>query len=245
MLTKLRELSWKSLDAMDRAEAIYLLPISATEQHGPRLPLGTDDIILEAALDALEVRRDVEGNFLRLPTVHYGNSHEHLAFPGTVSLACATVAKIVEDVLQCMRAHGFTRLAVVNSHGGNSALLEAYAQEWEQKYGVKIHVVSFWASDFFQGARGLIETPLERDVHAGEIETSLLLHIAPGLVSQEPAEDVLTGLPAYHPGWLTGDLSPGNGAIGGASHATAEEGARLFAYLCDRLAAALNEVAGS
>jgi creatinine amidohydrolase len=245
MLRKLNSLPWPALDALDRAKAIYLLPISATEQHGPHLPLGTDDLILEAALDELE-GMEIPGEYLRLPALHYGNSHEHLGYAGTLSLGCSTVARIVEDVLKCMWRHGFKRLMIVNSHGGNTALLLAYAQEWEAEYGVGIHNVNFWASDFFAGAQGMVETALACDIHAGELETSLIKHIAPWLAQADaaPGADNYTGLDGYHPGWLTHQLSPGNGALGGASRATAQKGELLFRYLCEKLASALNAVSG-
>ena len=246
MLLKLNALPWPEVDALDRAKAVYLLPISATEQHGLHLPLGTDDLILEAALGALE-GMEIPGEYLRLPTLHYGNSHEHLGYPGTLSLGCLTVARIVEDVLKCMRQHGFQRLLIVNSHGGNTALLQAYAQEWEAEFGIGIYNVNFWASDFFADAQGVVETALACDVHAGELETSLIMHIAPRLARADAAlrADNNTGLDEYHPGWLTHQLSPGNGALGGASRATAQKGERLFRYLCERLVSALNAVSGS
>ena len=103
MIRILQNLSWQAIDAMDRALVSYLLPIASTEQHGPHLPVGTDDLILAAVLGALENNPKVEGEFLQLPAMHYGNSHEHLFFPGTVSMVCDTVARQVEDVQNVCR----------------------------------------------------------------------------------------------------------------------------------------------
>lgn len=247
VLRRLAELSWDEVAQLDR-DVPWLLPIAATEQHGKHLPLGTDDIILEEALNALMQSGAVEGDLLRLPGVHYGNSHEHLRFPGTVSLACATLVKLVEDVLECMHSQGFTRLVLVNSHGGNTALLEAYAQEWAGRFGVRIYGAHFWASDFFADAQSLLQTPLARDIHAGEAETSLLLYLRPALVRTQaiaPQFDCPVALPPYRPGWLTHELSPETGAMGAPSLASAETGKRLFAYLCDKLAGALRAIAAN
>lgn len=246
MLRSLAELSWDEVAAADRQRAVWLLPVASTEQHGRHLPLGTDDIILQEALDALQRSGAAEGDFLRLPAVHYGNSCEHLRFPGTVSLTCATLVKLVEDVLECMHGQGFTRLALVNSHGGNTALLDAYAQEWASRFGVRVYTVHFWASDFFTDAQSLLQTPLSRDIHAGEAETSLLLHLRPALVRAgaiSPQSDCPVALPEHRPGWLTHELSPASGAMGAPSKASAETGARLFQYLCGKLAHSLSTIA--
>jgi creatinine amidohydrolase len=245
MLRRLQNLPWNTLDTLNREQATYLLPISATEQHGRHLPLGTDDLILDAALNALESRTDVPGELLRLPTLHYGNSHEHLDYAGTLSLTCGTLAQIVENVLECMRCHDFRRLVIVNSHGGNTALFEAYAQEWEQRFSIGVYTVNFWASDFFADAQALVQTPLSNDIHAGELETSLMMYLYPQLVLKThiaPANDVAANLSEYHPGWITRQLSPGNGTLGNASLATQAKGEQLFQFLCDQLACALRQI---
>jgi creatinine amidohydrolase len=245
MLRRLQNLPWNVLDTLSREQATYLLPISATEQHGWHLPLGTDDLILEAALNALESRNDVPGELLRLPTLHYGNSHEHLDFAGTLSLTCGTLAQIVENVLECMQLHGFRRLVIVNSHGGNTALLQAYAQEWEQRFSIGVYAINFWASDFFAGAQAMVQTALSSDIHAGELETSLMMYLYPQLVRIAhiaPANDVEASLGEYHSGWNTRQLSPQFGTLGNASYATQAKGEQLFSFLCDQLAFALRQI---
>ena len=142
-----------------------------------------------------------------------------------------------------MQAHRFRRLVIVNSHGGNTALLQAYAQEWEQRYGIEIDTVNFWVSGFYTDAQKLLDTPLSWDIHAGELETSLMLHLYPNLVAREaitPEHDVLATLSDQHPGWSTHTLSPGNGTLGRPTQATAQKGALLFEYTCDTLCAVLN-----
>ncbi|MCE5342403.1 MAG: creatininase family protein [Eubacteriales bacterium] len=245
MLRRLQNLTWKALDALNREQAIYLLPISSNEQHGWHLPVGTDDLILEAALNALESRTDLPGELLRMPSQHYGNSHEHLDYAGTISLRCGTLAQIVENMLECMQIHDFRRLVIVNSHGGNTALLQAYAQEWEQRYHIGLYTVNFWVSDFFTDAQSMLQTPLSNDIHAGELETSLMMYLYPQLVADAfatPENDVATTLSEYHSGWSTQQLSPRSGTLGNASLATAQKGEQLFRYLCDKLAAILREI---
>ncbi len=245
MLRYLNELAWPDVAALNPATTYYLLPISALEQHGRHLPLGTDDYILHSALQCLQRDTNAESTILALPAVHYGNSHEHIQFAGTVSFSCATIVAIVEDVLASMRRGGFDKLILLNAHGGNTALLDAYAQEWEAKFGARVYNMSLWASPFFSDAQSLIETPLQHEVHAGEIETSLLLQACPQFVKRDemgPNADCPLTLKPFYSGWSSASLSPGNGAIGVPSKATAEKGATLHEYIAKRVLAMLDEI---
>lgn len=246
MITDLNRYTWEELAAMDREKTVCLLPISALEQHGKHLPLGTDDFILAAALEGIRGYLRLTADYLMLPTLHYGNSAEHLDFFGTISLSCATIVNIVEDVLRCMVDQGFKKLAIINSHGGNSAIFQAYSQEWQQKFGIRVYHVNFYASSFFREAASLLETSLATDVHAGELETSILLHEMPELVRQEKissAEDVFIMLHDYYSGWLTSEYSPGDGTIGVPTKASSEKGKAILAYIRDKTVNYLFQIA--
>ena len=246
MITDLNCHTWEELASMDRNNAIFLLPISALEQHGKHLPLGTDDFILAAVLE--DVRKDTRltADYLMLPTLHYGNSAEHLDFFGTISLSCTTIVNIVEDVLRCMVDQGFKKLVFINSHGGNSALLQAFSQEWQQKFGIRVYHINFYSSGFFREAAPLLETPLCTDVHAGELETSILLHKMPELVRQEKissTENVFITLYDYYSGWLTSEYAPGNGTIGVPTRASAEKGKAILSYIQNQVVNYLFQIA--
>ena len=86
MFVNLNSLSWADVRDMNRKKLAYVLPVSSTEQHGRHLPLGTDDLILQTALDRLQETEQFRNIYLRLPALHYGNSFEHLDFPGTCLL---------------------------------------------------------------------------------------------------------------------------------------------------------------
>ncbi len=247
MLKPLNTQSWPEVMQQDTQKVFYLLPISALEQHGRHLPLGTDDFILEAALQMLQKQPDLPAEFYCLPALHYGNSHEHLNFPGTVSLRCSTLCAIVEDVITSMQRSGFNRLILLNSHGGNSSLLDAYAQEWADRYGAEIYAIHLWASGFFADAATLVETPLANEIHAGEIETSILQFTKPKTVKEAerlPQNDCLCKLSPFKPGWLSNQLSPANGALGAASVANAEKGEKLVQYIAQKITQALFEISG-
>lgn len=216
-----------------------MLPIGSTEQHGRHLPVGTDDLILQTSLDGLEKHLDMRNTFLRLPALHYGNSFEHLDFAGTMTLRTTTILAVIEDLLFCMKKHGVKYLVIVNSHGGNAPILHAQSQEWEQLFGIRIFNIDYFGSDFFAGAQEFLETPVNLDIHGGEIETSYFEHVMPDLIHTDrlsPEKDVLCGLKDYYYGWLSRDLSENNGLIGGASRSTQETGEKLWNYMQEKLA---------
>ena len=164
-----------------------------------------------------------------------------------ISLRCDTIVCIVRDILQCMKEHGIPRLAVINSHGGNTALLEAYAQEWEHEFGIKVYAISFWSPWFFRGAKLDVETPLALEIHAGEMETSILEYGMPEAVRPEkatPEMDNPVELKDYYCGWNTIEIAPGNGQMGRASRATPEKGKQILTYMENRIKVCLIDIAG-
>lgn len=183
MVANLNALTWEEVAALDLSKAVFVLPISSLEQHGWHLPLGTDDHILQIALDGLLRDPRLEGDMLFLPAIRFSCSGEHLDFPGTIALSRSTVVATVADLLECLQRHGARTVAIINSHGGNSNLLDAYSQEWEARYGMRIFAVHLWASSFFEeAARRYTDSSFSVDIHGGEIETSLLLYAMPKAV---------------------------------------------------------------
>jgi creatinine amidohydrolase len=150
-----------------------VLPFGAIEQHGPHLPIGTDWLI------AQEVARRLaeELGALLLPAMPYGCSREHMAFAGTVTLRPSTLAAVLEDVVDSLRAHGIRRVVVVSTHGGNW-ILKPTLREINYRYpDVKV----IWASGVVPGEGA----PVPEDIHAGRRETSAMLHLRPDLVRGE------------------------------------------------------------
>ena len=113
-----------SRDGQDRAARVAVLPVGSFEQHGDFLPLITDTVV--ACLIARRVSADY-GLFL-LPPVTVSCSHEHSGFAGTVSVSASTLAAVVSDVAESLRASGIDRLAIVNGHGGNYVLANVVQQ---------------------------------------------------------------------------------------------------------------------
>ncbi|GAA2595749.1 creatininase family protein [Actinomadura fulvescens] len=158
-------------DARDRRVAV--LPVGSFEQHGPFLPLATDTVI------ACTVAQEIAAAYpvLHLPPVTISCSHEHADWPGTVSISARTLHAVVRDIAESLGRSGVPRLVLVNGHGGNY-VLGNIVQEAHGAMALFPGVQDWEAAREDAG----IETSLDSDMHAGEIETSILLHAHPGLV---------------------------------------------------------------
>jgi creatinine amidohydrolase len=169
-----------SSDVRDRSVAV--LPIGSFEQHGDFLPLATDTVIATTIAEAVAAAYPV----LSLPPVTISCSHEHAAWPGTVSISAPTLHAIVRDVADSLRHQGITKLALVNGHGGNYVLGNV-VQEASAR-GERMALFPTEVDWLSARAAGGVETGPDVDMHAGELETSILLHAHPSLVPADFAE---------------------------------------------------------
>ncbi|MEV3921992.1 creatininase family protein [Actinomadura coerulea] len=177
---------------------VAVLPIGSHEQHGPFLPLATDTVI--ACTIAAEIAKAYPVR--TLPPVTISCSHEHADWPGTVSISAATLYAVVRDVAESLRRAGVPKLVLVNGHGGNYVLGNV-VQEAHGDMALFPAMEHWEAAERASGA----ETPAVSDMHAGELETSILLHAHPELVrdgyqtADHLADDrrhlLTTGMAAY------------------------------------------------
>ncbi|MCG6206162.1 creatininase family protein [Rhodopseudomonas sp. HC1] len=243
-------IAWPEIEAADPARWIAVLPLAATEQHGPHLPLGTDVTIAEAYLARVRALLPAELPVTFLPLQPVGLSLEHLAFPGTLTLASDTVLKLWTEIGDSVARAGVRKLVMVTSHGGNSAAMGLVAQELRVRHGM-LAVTTGWAR--FGTPAGLFEDDeLRHGIHGGAIETSIMLAHAPDLVRTERIADFVPTtraieqdfrvLSAQRPApfaWAAQDLHP-SGAIGDAGAASADKGRQLLDHgaraFCDLLA---------
>lgn len=183
---------------------LLAVPLGATEQHGPQLPLGTDTIIATALAATLPCAV--------APALPYGSSGEHAGFPGTLSIGQDALAHVLVELV---RGCGFARVLFVCAHGGNAEPL-ARAVRTLREEG---RAVWAWSPRW------------EGDAHAGRVETSLMLALAPSLVGaqREPGnvEPLATLLPRLREEGVRA-VSP-NGVLGDPAGASAEEGRALLA----------------
>lgn len=227
------DMTWQDVDGADTGRWIAVLPLSATEQHGPHLPLGVDRFIAEAYLErtAALVPDDLPATFLPLQAI--GQSDEHTRFPGTLSLSAATVIRAWTEIGDSVHRAGVRKLVLVTSHGGNVQAMEIVARDLRVRLDMMVVTCGwhrFGYPDVFD--------PHEKrhGIHAGEIETALIQAARPDTVRMERADNFVPAtvamakefrwLGAYRPigfGWMTQDLHP-SGALGDARGASAEKG---------------------
>jgi creatinine amidohydrolase len=228
---ELARLSWPDArDAMRRSR-VALLPIGATEQHGPHLPLGTDWYI------ARHIARETadQDSLLLLPGFSVGVSHEHRQFWGTLSVSQDQLRDQAMAVARALGDHGLRRIVFVNGHGSNCAPLDEAAQRLRPD-GIYAFVFNWWQSI----ASTLAELFPAPTAHAGSVETSAMLVIDPDLVHKErfvEASDTVhwgTYVEGVRIGFDAAEFSK-QGNVGDPSLADVEKGKRVLADARDSL----------
>ncbi|MBO0718451.1 MAG: creatininase family protein [Rhizobiales bacterium] len=233
------EMTWQDIASAATERWIAVLPFAAIEQHGPHLPLGVDSFIAEAYLG--QVRKllpdDLPVTFL--PIQRVGVSTEHLAYPGTLTFSGQTAVAAWTELGESLARAGLRKLVLVTSHGGNVAAMELVARDLRARLRMLAVTVGWhrfgYPDDVFSGEEK------KHGIHAGDIETSLMLAAKPETVQMQKAaratpETVAMAqefrwLGAYRPAgfaWMTQDLNP-TGAVGDATLAKADKGEAAFA----------------
>jgi creatinine amidohydrolase len=237
----------------DPNHTVAVLPLSATEQHGPHLPVSTDaDIahgLLARAAELLPARADV----LFLPVEAVGASREHERFGGQDSISTPELMARIEATGSSLSGRGVHKLLLISSHGGNVSAMTASALNLRADYDMLVVTTTWMRLGLPEGLIGADERAI--GIHGGQIETALMLHFRPELVDMNRAEnfgsvqsalvDRYELLRAHGPvgfGWLAGDLN-GQGVVGNAAAADAESGAAIADFQARRFCQLLGEIA--
>lgn len=234
------ELTTSDLAQADMRAQIAVLPVAAIEQHGPHLPLGTDAYIMEGYLARVHERLPADLPALFLPMQTIGVSLEHSEFPGTLHHAATTIMTAWSDLLAAVAATGVRKLVIVNSHGGNSSVVEILSREVRARHGVFVGLASWQRFGYPDGL--FDDDERLHGIHGGEIETSLMLCFRPDLVRRTKARNFVPASVAMErdftwlrPGrptgyaWMAQDLLDA-GVAGDAAAATAEKGEACADY---------------
>jgi creatinine amidohydrolase len=244
------EIHWPDVSGAGRERWIAILPLAATEQHGPHLPLGTDVMIAQAYIARVrELLPDtIPATFLPLQPV--GISTEHVDYPGTLTLSTDVALKTWMALGESVARAGIKKLVIVTSHGGNSAAMTLVAQDLRAQCGL-LAVTTGWSR--FGAPEGLFSAEeLRHGIHGGAVETSIMLarypeHVRGGKIADFRSAGIAMEkdyrwLSAQRPApfaWQAQDLHP-CGAVGDATQASAEKGERLLDHgaraFCELLA---------
>ncbi len=244
------DLDWAALAGSEPSRLIAVLPLAATEQHGPHLPLGTDVMIGEAYLARVRELLPQSSPVRLLPVQPVGISTEHIDFAGTLTLPTEVALKSWGAIGDSVARAGIRKLVMVTSHGGNSAAMSLVAQDLRATHRM-LAVTTSWSR--FGVPDGLFSAEeIRHGVHGGAIETSIMLAAWPDQVradkiatftpSSVAMERDFKWLNAHRPApfaWAAQDLHP-SGAAGDATQASAEKGRALLDHgaraFCELLA---------
>lgn len=214
----------------DKTWAPVLLTIGAIEQHGPHLPVAVDSLLGQVWVTELVKHLAPGASCYVAPPITIGKSNEHVGFPGTLMISKHTLREQILLIARQISAWGFRSLIIVNTHGGNSAIIHSTLREIRAILGLRCAPIG---GDY---RPDLAEQEGTYGFHAGEYETALLLATAPQHVKMAAASCHYPGRiddpgelrPEFAPAtfsWASQDISP-NGVMGDATAATAENGAR-------------------
>ncbi|MFQ5902368.1 MAG: creatininase family protein [Candidatus Binatia bacterium] len=175
------EMRWPEMKEMDRSKVVVVIPTGSMEQHGPHLPLQVDTYIVSRLAEDLERQMP---EVVLLPPLWTGVSAHHMDFPGTVTLRPRVFIDLVRDVCTSLHHHGFRRIVLLNGHGGNRSSLEVLGQELYSELGLSVSIVVYWdlVPDLVKSMK---KSSSKGMGHSGELETSLMLYLAPRLVSRK------------------------------------------------------------
>ena len=235
------ELTWPEMREAIACQPAILLPFGTVEDHGPHLPINTDNVIVEAL--CLEAARRAPGEMLVMPLVAYGLDEHHMDFPGTVSVSLETLLALVSDVAASPARHGFSHVLIVNGHGSNASIAELAARKVVLATGIVCGAMSPNAAIDPTLAEPTLSAMRRSGpggvAHAGEYETAMMLHLQPDLVQTDKAVREVGQLKLEYFNWDYPEPSvlawqdwwsrlSESGVCGDPTVATAEFGRALF-----------------
>ena len=241
---------WADLSTLDfvqlistgqAAHTIAVLPVAATEQHGPHLPLSVDTVLLDGIVAAALAHLAPDLKVLFLPTQAVGLSPEHARFPGTLTLKAETILRLWTDIGESVAAAGIKKLLLFNSHGGQVSVMDMVARDLRARLDLLVYSASWFNLPLLdaqgQDVNALFSADEHRfGIHGGDMETSMMLALDPARVDMAQARDfrstaqdraqrfdILGNGKSAKLGWQMQDYNPA-GAVGNAAAATTEKG---------------------
>ena len=246
------EMTWEDFSGADATRWIAVLPVAAVEQHGPHLPLGVDACIAAAYLSRAREVLPAELAVSFLPMLSIGTSDEHRAFPGTLTLSAHTVIRMLTEIGESVHRAGLRKLVIANSHGGNVSAVDLVTRDLRVRLNMVVVACSWFGFGYPDGLFSKEEQV--HGIHAGAIETSIMLAAHPGLVRTARAQTFASAgielerefrhLGIDRParlGWMSQDLHA-SGAMGDARAATADKGKAAIEFGAHAFVELLGEV---
>jgi creatinine amidohydrolase len=248
------DLSTHEFAQLDGARTIAVLPVAATEQHGPHLPLSVDTDLVDGVVAAALPHLPADLPVLFLPTQAVGLSPEHERFAGTLTLSSHTVISLWTEIGESVARAGVKKLVLFNSHGGQVSVLDIVARDLRARLDLLVYGVSWFNLPLGEADKLFSAEEHRFGIHAGEIETAMMLALKPGRVNLAQAQDfasasqlraekfpILGNGRSAKLGWQMQDYNPA-GAVGNAAAARADKGQALLQAAGRALAQLLVEI---
>ena len=242
-----KELTAEELNEAAKSDAVVILPVASMEQHGPHLPVGVDTILCEGVCRAAAERVSINAPIIVAPTLWCGMAEHHMAFGGTFTFDIPTYRAVLIAFLKSIERAGFGRVAIVNGHGGNVTALNAFLPDLARETSLDLIVTTYF--ELALPHLGAILEDQNSVLHACEMETSLMMVLAPKTVKPEriaeavgpnfansrdvlmPAAQRFRSLKAFAP----------NGVIGDPRRASRAKGEALLDACSSALAALVQD----
>lgn len=248
------ELTTRDVAQLDAARTVVVLPLGATEQHGPHLPLGVDTLLVDGIVAAALPLLPAALPALFLPTQAIGLSPEHARYAGTLTLSADTLIRLWKDIGASVARAGIRKLVLFNAHGGHVGAMDIVARELRADHGLIVYSVNWFHLPLGDAGAQFSAQEHRFGVHGGEIETSMILALDGALVKMDAAQDFRSTAEqraADYPilgngrsakfGWAMEDYNA-HGAAGNAAAASAEKGQAVIDAAAQQLALLLAEV---
>ena len=258
---KLKSRFWADLTTRDFAQldapnTVAVLPVAAIEQHGPHLPVSVDTTLVDAVIAASLAHLPEELAVLFLPTQQVGKSNEHQRFPGTLTFSAETLIRIWTELGESVARTGIKKLVLFNSHGGQVSVMDIVARDLRVRHDLIVFSSNWFTLPLGDAVNGLFAPDEHRfGIHAGDMETSMMLALRPQYVDMDQARDFKSSSQArtaQYPilgdgksaklGWQVQDYNP-MGAVGNATLATPAKGQAVIDVAGQQLARLLQEIA--
>jgi creatinine amidohydrolase len=246
------EMTSKQFSELDSERVIAVLPVGAIEQHGPHLPVSVDTCIIEGLIERVIALLPDDLPVSVLPTLAIGKSNEHDRYPGTLTFSADTLIRMWMEVGAGVAAAGVRKLVLFNSHGGQISVMDIVARDLRVEHALLVVSSNWFSLGLPEGMFGTEE--LKHGIHGGDVETSMMLALAPDQVDMSQARHFksLTGdlardyrhlslAPGAKLAWQIQDLNP-LGACGDATLASAEKGERVIDFVARRFIGLLQEI---
>ncbi|CAN7683035.1 creatininase family protein [Bosea sp. LjRoot90] len=244
-----QELTAEELREKAAKDAVVVLPVASMEQHGPHLPVGVDTILCGSVCKLAAERAD-DVDVVVAPTLWCGMAEHHMAFGGTFTFDIPTYRAVLLALLKSIERHGFHRVVIVNGHGGNIAALAAFLPDFARETSLSIRATTYFL--LAQEAMAPFMDDQVSVLHACEVETSIMMVLAPETIRHERLAEAFGMLDAD----LTALTRPTvgryqpfrqmteTGVIGDARKATPEKGTAFLDAAANALAKLLSDRGG-